>query len=68
MVKTIKLSDETYQKLEELREKRDTFDMTVKRLLKVFEALHDVSETLGPSHYLKEVQHGPEKTRDLQVR
>ena len=53
MSKTIKLSDETYSALETLREKRETFDEAVKRLLHVFSTLRNVSDILGPSHYLK---------------
>jgi len=54
MPKTIKLSEESYRSLEELRQKRETFDDAVKRLLAVFKTISDLSENLGPSHYLKE--------------
>jgi len=49
----INLSDETYHALEDLREKRETFDEAVKRLLRVFSTLRNVSDILGPGHYLK---------------
>ena len=53
MPHTIRLSDEVYASLDELLQKRETFDAAVKRLLAVFKALKEVSDTLGPSHYLK---------------
>ena len=54
MSKTIWLKDETYNKLEALREKRETFGEVVERLIKVYDVIWDVSEALGPGHYLKE--------------
>ncbi|MBU2685933.1 MAG: antitoxin VapB family protein [Gammaproteobacteria bacterium] len=53
MSKTIKLSDKTYNALEDLREKRETFDEAVQRLLNVFRTLKEASDILGPGHYLK---------------
>ena len=52
MPHTIRLSDEVYTSLEELRQKRETFDQAVRRLLAVFGALSEVAHTLGPSHPL----------------
>ena len=54
MSKTIWLKDETYNKLEAVREKRETFDKAIERLIRIYTTLFEVSETLGPSHYLKE--------------
>ena len=53
MSHTIKVSDETYRALEDLQEKRETFDEAVKRLIKVFRIIKQVSDTLGPGHYLR---------------
>lgn len=53
MSKTIKVDDEVYNSLEAIREKRETFSKVVERLVKVFATLKDVSDTLGPAHYLK---------------
>jgi len=50
--KTIRLNDETYKALEELQQKRETFDAVVKRLIDVFVMLRDVSNTLGPHQFL----------------
>ena len=54
MSKTIKVEDQVYDRLEEIREKRETFSECVERLLKVYDTIKTVSDTLGPSHYLKE--------------
>lgn len=56
MSKTIKLENKTYHRLEEVREKRETFSQAVERLLDLFAKMSDVSRTLGPSHFLKENQ------------
>ena len=53
MVKTVKLSDESYAALEELREKRETMDKAFQRMLRVFRSYQEVAEALGtgqPSH------------------
>jgi len=68
MSKTIKVEDRVYDRLEEIREKRETFSEAVERLLKVYDTIKTVSDTLGPSHYLKDFKHGPEKIQELQVR
>jgi len=60
MSKTIKLQDKTYYRLEEVREKRETFSQAIDRLLNLHDAMSDVSKTLGPSHHLKSEQ-PPEK-------
>jgi len=54
MSNTIRLSFEVYQKLDAIREKRETFSEVVDRILRVYATLKEVSDTLGPSHYLKE--------------
>lgn len=54
MSHSIKVSDGVYITLEAIRGKRETFSQVVERLIRVYASLKDVSETLGPSHYLKE--------------
>lgn len=56
MSKTIWLRDETYHRLDALREKRETFSQAVDRLIKVYAVIYEVGETLGPGHYLKSKQ------------
>lgn len=56
MSKPIKLTDGVYIALEAIREKRETFSEAVERLIKVYATIKDVSDTLGPSHYLKSAQ------------
>ena len=56
MSKTIKLDDQVYQKLDELREKRETFSEVVQRLLDLHLMLTDVTKALGPGHYLHDVK------------
>lgn len=53
MSKTIKVSDETKEALEKLQQPRETFDGVVQRLLRVHASLQNVSDILGPVHYLK---------------
>jgi len=50
--KTIWLRPETKERLEQIREKGETFDEVVLRLIKVYDTIKTVSDTLGPSHYL----------------
>jgi len=54
--KSIKVTDGVYIALEAIREKRETFSEAVERLIKVYATIKDVSDTLGPSHYLKSNQ------------
>jgi len=54
MSKVIKVSDEVYNQLDGLKSRRETFSEVVERLLKVYDTIWDVSEALGPGHYLKE--------------
>jgi hypothetical protein len=53
MRKSIKVSEQNYLELESLLEPRETFDDVVGRLLHVFRTMRTVSDTLGPSHYLR---------------
>ena len=53
MSKTIWLTDGCYIALDAMREKRETFSQVVERLIRVYATLFEVSETLGPGHYLK---------------
>ncbi len=54
MPKTIKVEDRVYDKLVSLLEPRETFSQVVERLLRVYATIKDVSDALGPGHYLKE--------------
>lgn len=56
MSKTIRLEDEVYNDLDAIREKRETFSQAVARIIRVFTTIKDVSDTLGPQHYLKAEQ------------
>jgi len=56
MSNTIRLSADVYMALEQIREKRETFSQAVERIIKVYATMREVSDTLGPSHYLKEVK------------
>ena len=52
--KGIRLTDGCYTALDAIREKRESFSETVERLIRVYATMRSVSDTLGPSHYLKE--------------
>ena len=52
MNKLIRLHEETYNRLEALRGKRETFDQVVNRLCSVFETIKAIPDTLGPQHPL----------------
>lgn len=54
MPKTVWLQDGVYIALDGIREKRETFSEVVERLIKVYVTMKEVTNTLGPSHYLKE--------------
>ncbi len=56
MSKTIKLDDQVYVKLDEERQKGETFSQVVAWLLRVAGQLKEVSRTLGPGHYLHDVK------------
>jgi len=53
MRKTIKVDEQTYKDLDEIRDKRETFDEVVKRVIAVFKQIQQLSDDLGPGHYLK---------------
>ena len=53
MSKTIRIEDGVYIALEGIREKRETFSQVVERLIKVYATMKEVSDSLGPAHYLK---------------
>jgi len=52
--KTIKLDDQVYERLEKLIIHRETFSHVVERLLRLYDTMTEVKETLGPNHYLME--------------
>ena len=54
MSKTIRVTDGVYIALDAIREKRETFSEAVEKAIRVYLTIKDVSDTLGPSHYLKE--------------
>ena len=53
MSKTIRVSDQTYHQIESILAPRETFNEAILRILKVYQQMKTVSDTLGPSHYLK---------------
>jgi predicted CopG family antitoxin len=56
MSKTIKVENEVYQKLDEERQKGETFSQVVAWLLRVAGQLKEVTKALGPGHYLHDVK------------
>ncbi|MBA7607947.1 hypothetical protein ES703_15117 [subsurface metagenome] len=54
MSKLVRVSDEVYDKLDAIREKRETFSEAVERIIEVYTKMQEVSDTLGPAHFLKE--------------
>ena len=54
MSKLVRVSDEVYTTLDDIREKREPFSEVVGRLIKLHNTMTEVSDTLGPSHYLRE--------------
>lgn len=53
MSKAIKVTDEVYIALDAIRVKGETFSDAVEKAVKVYVTIKDVSDTLGPRHYLK---------------
>ncbi len=47
MGKVIKLEDHIYNRLEEIRNKRETFSQAVERIIKVVDGLDDIIRVLG---------------------
>lgn len=56
MAKTIKVEEQEYQKLDEIKEKGETFAQVIQRLLDIYAMVFDLSKRLGPSHYLQNVE------------
>lgn len=54
MSKPIKIRDDQYKRLQELQGPRETYADVLERLLKVFDTVSDVRDTLGPHHYLSQ--------------
>lgn len=54
MSKQIRLRNETYQRLDALRGKRETFDDTVNGLCNFYEEIKAIPDALGPSRYLNQ--------------
>jgi len=53
MSKAIKVRDDIYTKLDEMRDQRTTFSDVISVLLKVYETIKTTSDILGPGHFLK---------------
>ncbi len=69
MSQTNKVSNVSSRAVEDFREKRETFDESVKRLLGVFNMLKGVSDTLGPGHPLRgERPPGQHEKKDIERR
>ena len=54
MSKAIKVDEQVYARLEELRDWKETFSQVIVRLLKVYDVLYTVRDVLGPGHFLRE--------------
>lgn len=54
MSKTIRVDNPVYDRLEKLIIHRETFSHVIERLLKLYDTMTEVKETLGPSHYIME--------------
>jgi len=63
--KGIKVSDEVYNRLDKKLVHRETFSHLIERLLNLHDTITDISDTLGPSHYLKGPPPYEEKSRAL---
>jgi len=57
MSKTIKLEDETYNKLEGFRDKRETFSGVVARLLEIHEMIGQLEDVIEGGIKFREGQH-----------
>ena len=58
MSRSIKVSDDLYEKLLDLMRPRDTFADVIRRALKVYEVIFEIQQTLGPGHYLAQRPEG----------
>jgi len=52
MSKSIKIKDSLYDRLVEIMDKRETFSDVLTRVLRVYDTVSSVRDTLGPHHYL----------------
>lgn len=68
MSKTIKVEDQVYYQLDQLRGKRETFTDIVAKLLTTKEAADTLAGIWHGPGLIEEFKHGPERIRDLQVR
>ena len=62
--KTIWLRLKTYERLDGIRGKRESFDTLVNRLCDVYDQLKEVSDTLGPGHPLQDTKRYQENVRE----
>jgi len=56
MSKQIRLEDEVYEKLESIRDKRETFSEVVGRLIKIYDSLGLLTSTIQGNKALRESQ------------
>lgn len=54
MSKTIRVSDEVYNELEKLRDKRETFNQVIARTINAYNTIRGIRDGLPASHYLQE--------------
>lgn len=53
MSKIVKLQENVYDQVTELMRPKETYSEVIERLLEVYETIYNVSQILGPGHYLK---------------
>ena len=51
---TIRISDKTHDSLARIRQGGESFDHVVQVLLATYEVAHQLTNTIGPAHYLHE--------------
>lgn len=68
MRKTIKIDEQVYNKLDDFRDRHETFSEAVERLLAAQDMVRQLASILEGQLKFQEYKHGPEKIRDLQVR
>jgi len=54
MSKTIRVDDQVYNELEELRDKRETFSEVIARTVNAYNTIRGIRDGLPASHYLQE--------------
>jgi len=52
--KAIKVDEKVYERLEELRDWKETFSEVIERLLKVYDTIYTGRDSLGPAHFVRE--------------